>query len=131
MRKCVSDVAEFHDTARITRRFSPYLPGPDERELRIRLLREEFEEYLKAEEYGDIIEIADGLIDMIYIAVGTGLTYGLPMVPLWNEVQRSNMAKFPNGVAMFRRDGKILKPEGWEPPKIATVLEVFKAQRER
>lgn len=126
MRKCVTDVSEFHDTAKINRRFHPLLPGPTERSLRMRLLREEFEEYMKAEAEGDIVEVADGLIDMVYVAVGTGLTYGLPMVPLWNEVQRANMAKFPGGVARFRPDGKIIKPEGWTPPEIGKVLDLFK-----
>lgn len=131
MRKCVIDVTEFHDTAKINRRFSPLLPGPEERLLRMRLLREEYQEYMQGEADGNIVDIADGLIDMIYIAVGTGLTYGFPMVALWNEVHRTNMAKFPNGVVRFRADGKIIKPEGWEPPNITAVLEVFKAQREK
>jgi predicted HAD superfamily Cof-like phosphohydrolase len=74
-----------------------------------------------------MVEVADGIIDSIYVLVGMGLELGLPLEALWNEVQRSNMAKAieqPDGTfkVMRRADGKVLKPEGWTPPDIAGVL---------
>ena len=44
---------------------------------------------------------------------------GIPLDEVWEEVQHSNMQKLGGGV---REDGKILKPDDWEPPHIAEVL---------
>ncbi|PBC38517.1 hypothetical protein CJ179_38630 [Rhodococcus sp. ACS1] len=46
-----------------------------ERELRLDLLREEVQEYLDAEQKGDMVKIADGLLDISVIAWGTLLSY--------------------------------------------------------
>ena len=49
--------------------------GDEMRMLRIRLLEEEFEEYINAEDRDDLVEIVDGLLDVIVIAWGTLLSY--------------------------------------------------------
>ncbi|KKN38905.1 hypothetical protein LCGC14_0748660 [marine sediment metagenome] len=96
------------------------------RELRMRLLHEEYMEYLAGEEAHDMEEIADGLADMVYIICGTALTYGIPLEQVFDVVHRSNMAKLgPEGKPLVRSDGKVTKPEGWKPPDIARVLKVF------
>jgi predicted HAD superfamily Cof-like phosphohydrolase len=43
----------------------------------------------------------------------------------WKEVIRSNMAKVDpeTGFVKKRADGKILKPEGWTPPDLASLIE--------
>ncbi|MCW2092456.1 UNVERIFIED_ORG: putative HAD superfamily Cof-like phosphohydrolase [Rhodococcus erythropolis] len=49
--------------------------------------------------------------------------YGIPLQAVWDEVQRSNMAKVVDGVVV--RDpvtNKILKPDGWTAPDITGVL---------
>lgn len=61
-------------------------------------------------------EVGDGLVDLIYFAVGTALTYGLPLDHMWDEVQRANMSKLIDGRIVRRADGKVLKPPGWRPP---------------
>jgi predicted HAD superfamily Cof-like phosphohydrolase len=40
----------------------------------------------------------------------------------FNEVHRSNMAKLVDGKVLRRDDGKVLKPEGWQPPQLAQFL---------
>ncbi len=72
-----------------------------------------------------MVEIADGIIDAIYVLVGAGVTLGMPLRKVWDEVQRSNMAKVEGGIRR-REDGKILKPEGWTPPDIAGALGIKK-----
>ena len=89
----------------------PELPDLPEREMRHRLLQEEFTEYQEAEADNDIIEIADALADIIYIACGTAVSYGIPLNELFDEVHRSNMAKLVNGEVLRRADGKIHKPK--------------------
>lgn len=100
----------------------PSLPDQNERDLRIKLLKEEYEEYLEAEKDNDLVEIADALADIIYIVCGTAVSYGIPLNEVFDEVQRSNMAKLVDGKPIRREDGKILKPEGWTPPDIAGII---------
>jgi predicted HAD superfamily Cof-like phosphohydrolase len=95
---------------------------PDERQLRIRLLEEEFNEYLAGEVKDDIVEISDALADIIYIACGTAVSYGIPLDKVFAEVHRSNMSKLVDDQVIRRADGKIQKPQGWKPPDIEGVL---------
>jgi predicted HAD superfamily Cof-like phosphohydrolase len=111
---------------------SPLLDPPAEL-LRFRedLLEEEFDETLTgllspAFWQGDtnariaaLAEVADGIADLIYVAMGTALALGIDMSEVWEEVHRTNMAKTTGPV---RRDGKRLKPEGWHPPQIERII---------
>ena len=90
----------------------------DRRDLRLRLIREEYSETFNAMVADDIVEIADGIADLIYVLLGTAIEYGIDMEPVFKEVHRSNMEKIPGN---FRPDGKILKPEGWQPPRIGQL----------
>ena len=119
-----TDVRDFHVAFGQRVGDFPNIPEDiNERELRINLLQEEFNEYLNAEEKADIVEIADALADIIYIACGTAVSYGIPLADVFEEVHASNMAKLVDGKVIRREDGKIQKPEGWQPPDIKSVLE--------
>lgn len=99
---------------------------PALRALRVKLLDEEFEECLRGEEYNDLAEIIDGLIDIIWIAMGSLLAYIGPDATnaCLREVSRANMSKvIGDGLPKFREDGKVLKPEGFEPPNIKRILQ--------
>lgn len=74
--------------------------------------------------------VADGALDVIVVAVGLLYSLGVDPQPLWDEVVRSNLAKIDpvTGKARKREDGKVLKPEGWESPRLAELIE---AQRRR
>jgi hypothetical protein len=100
----------------------PEFPDDEERKLRVKLLREEFREYLDGESFNDIVEVADALADIIYIACGTAVSYGIPLDRVFTEVHRSNMAKLVDGKVIRREDGKIQKPEGWSAPDVEGVL---------
>ncbi len=131
MREAMKKVAEFHTVFDIPISKKCHLPmstpsDKEARELRMRLLHEEYMEYLAGEEAHDMEEIADGLADMVYIICGTALTYGIPLERVFGVVHRANMAKlWPDGKPRVREDGKVRKPEGWSPPNIAEVLKVF------
>lgn len=118
----VDSVAQFHETAGVPIQDAPELPGEDRRKLRRELLEEEFREYCEAESDDDLVEIADALGDMMVIIAGTALEYGIPINDVMAEIQRSNLAKFPGGQVLRRSDGKILKPDGWEPPDVAGII---------
>lgn len=70
----------------------------------------------------------DGCIDLIYVAVGLLHAMGFNPRPLWDEVHRSNIDKFRDGIRR-REDGKILKPEGWTRPNLAPIVEAALASR--
>lgn len=92
------------------------------KELRITLLKEEWEEYLEAEEDDDPEGIAKELADIIYVACGTAVVYGIPLDRVFNAVHRSNMTKFSGGCEK-RADGKLLKSSSYELPNIKKVIE--------
>ena len=117
-------VHEFHKAFQCNIGNVPSLPNETERHIRKWLLKEEYEEYLEGEANNDIVEIADGLVDMLYIIYGTGVSYGLPMDTLFDEVHLSNMSKLDNdGNPIFRADGKVLKGPNFFKPNIKNILE--------
>jgi predicted HAD superfamily Cof-like phosphohydrolase len=94
-----------------------------QRSLRIKLLLEEVAEYIEAERRSDIIEIADALTDIHYIAAGTSVAYGIPGKDIFDHVHENNMTKLgEDGDPIYREDGKVLKPEGYVPPDVAQFL---------
>lgn len=118
----------FHEAFDLPRPDSPGLPDDDQRALRRKLLAEEFKEYMDAEDQNDLAEIAKELSDVIYIAYGTAVAYGIPMDAVFDEVHRSNMAKLgPDGKVIRRDDGKVLKPQGWTKPDIGAIVDTRRA----
>ncbi len=98
-------------------------PDMAERNLRMKLLSEEFNEYMEGEQKDDLENVAKELADIIYIVCGTAASYGIPLDVVFDEVHKSNMAKLgPDGKPNRREDGKILKPDGWTPPDIKKIL---------
>jgi predicted HAD superfamily Cof-like phosphohydrolase len=116
------DVIDFHTAFGILNSNQAVFPDENTRNLRMKLLKEEFDEYTEAEENNDFVEVADALADLIYIACGTAASYGIPLNEVFEEVHRSNMAKLVDGKPLKRADGKVIKPEGWTPPDIEGVI---------
>ena len=100
----------------------PFLPSSHERELRMRLMKEEYKEYKKAEKANNLVNLASELADIIYIACGTAVSYGIPLHEVFEEVHKANMSKLIDGKVLRREDGKIQKPEGWQPADIESIL---------
>jgi len=143
-------VADFMRAARQPVRTEITMPTEAERLLRVRLVIEEALEFAEAmgvrvtgvatdlhahnehsvqveivDDVGvDIVEAADALADSLYVVYGSGWTLGLPLQDVFDEVHRSNMAKVDDstGFCVVSPDGKVLKPQGWTPPDVASVL---------
>ena len=66
----------------------------------------------------------DALIDILVVTVGAIHSMGADGEGAWNEVMRTNFAKVDpaTGKVTRREDGKILKPEGWQPPRLERYL---------
>ena len=82
---------------------------------------------LPARNLGEVVNrldnIADGAIDLIYVAMGILHSLGLPAEECWHAVHSSNLSKRqPDGTVHRRLDGKILKPISFRAPDIKTVI---------
>ena len=64
----------------------------------------------------DLIEVADALGDIVFVAYGMALRFGIDLDRVLAAIVESNMTKEPNG------QGKIKKGEDYVPPKIAEAL---------
>ena len=92
-------------------------------DLYLRLIREEFDELMRAYFEKDMVEIADGCADLKCVIEGLEHTLKLPQQAVWDEVSRSNLSKISStGKVIKREDGKVLKPEGWTPPNIKAII---------
>lgn len=143
MRRCDQDVAAY-----------PQLPSDDVRKLRIRLMVEELlgavdpEEYANADanQYvelliknksdeliasmlkGDLVGVADGLADVLYVVIGTAVAYGIDIQEVFDEVHRSNLSKTVWDEERQRwyieKDefGKGIKPDTYSPADIAPII---------
>ncbi len=125
MNPIVASLLEFNEAFEIPKLATPGLGSDELIELRIKLLTEEVQEYAEAARNGDLVEVLDALADIGYILAGTIINHGMQYIydDAFNEVHRSNMAKLVDGKVIRRDDGKVLKPEGWQPPQLAQFVE--------
>ena len=124
-------LAQFHRAFNLPMR---QLPSADVDEavakLRVALIEEEVGEFVAASERSDLLGIADALADIVYVAYGTALTYGIDLDAVLQEVHRSNMSKLDSdGKPLIRDDGKVLKSERYFPPDIESVLQLQRPDR--
>ncbi len=98
-------------------------------DVRIKFLKEELDEFIEGWATGDHAQMADALVDLVYVALGTAHLLGYPWQEVWDAVQAANMAKErgkPDGSNSKRGSAwDVVKPEGWTPPDIATLLERY------
>jgi predicted HAD superfamily Cof-like phosphohydrolase len=89
-----------------------------------KLIEEEFNEFLVAYYNSDEVESLDACMDMIWVILGFCHMKGYNIHGAWDEVWKTNMAKVDpeTGKVRRREDGKILKPEGWQPPDMSRFV---------
>lgn len=150
----ISSVRKFHETFGHPAPGVIDVSDPKLRKLRVDLLAEELLEFAKASgvelvlrktlvqskigvEYQavfetklipdavpDVVEMADGLGDILYVAHGANIAYGFPGVAIFNEIHESNMSKAgEDGKPVVREDGKIMKGPNYHKPRIKEVLD--------
>ena len=101
----------------------PELSNDKINDLRISLINEELEELKKAIEDNDILEVADALTDILYVAYGAGHAFGIDLDKCFNEVQRSNMSKLgENGKPIYNDQGKVLKGPNYFEPNLGKFI---------
>jgi len=100
------------------------ISNTDQFNLYLNLIREEVYELSLAQQEGDDLEKLDALIDIMVVTIGAVYSMGANAEGAWQEVMRTNMAKIDSvsGKVRKRQDGKVLKPEGWQPPNLKSFL---------
>jgi predicted HAD superfamily Cof-like phosphohydrolase len=94
----------------------------EQAQLYMNLIKEEFEETAKAFDEEDLVEVADGLADMVWVIMGMCNSMGIDFDKIWEEVKSSNMSKFVDGKFIKNDVGKIMKPETYFKPNIKKAL---------
>ncbi len=92
----------------------------DPRVLRAQLMCEELGEVIDAMADGNEQLLLDGLADLLYVVLGTGVAFDMPLVPAFHEVHRSNMTK-EGGDTRVRHKGS-----AFEPPNLAPILDAHR-----
>jgi predicted HAD superfamily Cof-like phosphohydrolase len=119
-----SMVEEFHRKFGILVQDTPAIPDGPTKELRVRLIQEEFDELKEALSQDDLAAVAKEVADLLYVVYGTAVSCGIDMEPVFREVHRSNLSK----VGGYKReDGKWVKPPTYSPASLGPILA---AQRE-
>ena len=93
----------------------------DQYKLYYSLIKEEVQELDDSTTREDDV---DALIDILVVTIGALHSIGVDIEGAWKEVHGSNMTKIDptTGKVIRREDGKILKPEGWQPPNLKQYL---------
>jgi len=92
----ISEVEEFNNLMGKPNNYEPIIPERKEWEFVYNFILEELEEYKKACEEGNIVEVLDALLDITYVSVANGaLLHGIAdkIQPAYQEVQASNLSK--------------------------------------
>lgn len=117
-------VKEFHEHYDLRVGTVPELPDPIEVAFRHSLIVEEFCELIAAVEAEDFVETIDALADIIYVAFGTAIAYGVDLNAILAEVHRSNMTKLtPNPKSLDYRDAKPQKGLSFKKPEVLGILQ--------
>lgn len=95
----------------------------DHRQLALALIEEEVEELAAAVSVNDKVETADAIADILFTLFGLAAKSGQIAVveECLGEVIESNWTKL-GGERVVLPSGKIGKPEGYKPPKIAPIV---------
>jgi len=107
-------------------------------QLALNLIKEEFEVEFKDAilKFGEspsrenLVEVADALADTIYVICQLAHVLDIPLDLVYAEVHANNMTKMgPDGKAIKREDGKVLKPAGYKPVDLWSLLAKYSDMR--
>lgn len=137
------DVKAFHEKFGLGYDGKPRMLPPALQKFRDKFHREELKEYGDAVALMSLIasgkldpsiddQIAlelshafDGMLDLMYVVIGTMYLHGFPMEEGWRRVHAANMGKVRvkrGGDSKRKSRYDVVKPEGWQPPRIQPLV---------
>lgn len=76
-----------------------------------------------------LAEQADAAVDLVYYLLNAFAKLNIDLGPFFNEVHSANMRKrFPDGQFHRRKDGKVIKPEGWKEPNVLAIAKYMRGE---
>ena len=136
-------VADFHRAFDLEHPASvPLIPEPDLVRLRMRLIREEYEEVMV--ELGQLVHVKDPraaaelfgkllkeLADLRYVVEGCAVSFGLPIDDAYREVHRSNMSKLgADGKPIRDAGGKVLKGPNYREADMTRFVAIIEHEED-
>lgn len=118
-------VADFHKKFGLEPTDGPDFPRYEIVQLKSKHLQEELDEIISAGQEGDLEEYFDGLIDLVYVALGAAYLANLPFNQGFIRVHQANMTKIR---ALKQEDSKrgstydIVKPPGFVAPTLTDLI---------
>lgn len=116
-------VRSFHRVFGLPANDRPTRVSDELADVRARLHAEENAELIAAIRRGDLAEIAQELADVVYVAYGTAISYGIDLDAAVDAVHRANMSKLDDNGRPIMVDGKVSKGPHYQPPDIRAVLD--------
>jgi len=89
-----NDIVAFHKINSVIINSEPTWVGKDIRDLRKSLIDEEHKEFVRDYEKADLVGLADGLIDLAVVTIGTNVSFGLGYPSGWNYLVFSLTPRF-------------------------------------
>lgn len=130
MANLFDDVSAFNKKFGLEPTESPSFPDEEIWKLKNRHMQEELDEIRAACLVGDLEQYFDGIIDLVYVALGAAYLAGLPFDEGFKRVHEANMKKVRAITAEDSKRGStydIVKPAGWEAPVLDDLLRKEKA----
>jgi predicted HAD superfamily Cof-like phosphohydrolase len=124
-RDLFQDVTAFHRKFDLPQQPQPNLPELEILQLKLRHLEEELQEIEQGAEAKDLEQVFDGIIDLVYVALGLAYFCNLPFNEGWQRVHWANMQKVRANRPEDSKRGStfdIIKPEGWQAPKLDDLI---------
>lgn len=112
----VSDTEKWERFSMLTEEFSEHKKA-------LKQLKKAVEYHSKSGTKDAMTELADSLVDMVYIIIGTAHAYGFDFDKLWRLVHENNMTKIdPETGLVLKVNGKTQKPEGFVPVDLRSSI---------
>lgn len=124
----LGDIYDFHTKFGFVFPKQPTELSKEMYNFRVKFMHEELKEYEDAIEEGNLEKQFDALIDLVYVALGTGYLHGFPFARGWDEVHAANMRKEradKNTASDRGGTNDIIKPEGWQPPDLSKFVPFY------
>lgn len=123
MQSFFDDVKDFSSKFKLQCMHQPGFCNSELMETRFKHLEEELKEISAAYSDKNLLDFFDGLIDLVYVALGTAANCGLPFNDGWERVHEANMLKERAKEVTKRGSTQdVVKPIGWLHPNLEELI---------